>query len=580
METYAIILARGGSKGIPNKNIQLLCGKPLIHWTISAAVDSERFSRIIVSTDSNSIAAAAKESGADVPFIRPAHLSGDDATSVDALEHCFQHEGITRGTCVLLQPTSPLRTCHDITRALDEFTSSSRETLISVHESKETLHKSHSINEQGYLSPLSPLGTSINNNRQLLPKSFVENGFMYVFDVETFRNSKPSKIGGVYSLCARPFFTDERDSVDIDTEDDLSLAQKILGERLSSEALPFVIGDRLIGPSSKPFVVAEIGINHEGDINKAKKMVDDAFLAGAECVKFQCHVCEDEMTAAAGEVVPGNAEESILTIMERCALSKEDDIMLKEYAESKGMIFMSTPFSRAAADQLNSIGVQCYKIGSGECNNYPLVEHIASFGKPIILSTGMNDIASISPAVDILRKSRVPFALLHCTSMYPTPYDKVRLGGIGALKDAFPDAIIGLSDHSLGNWTCFAAVPLGACILEKHFTSDKNWPGPDIPISIDTCELKDLVDGCNAISQALGGEKDILIEEKPTIDFAYACVVSIKPIMKGEILTSDNIWVKRPGTGEIFAKDYENVLGKTALSDINTDVQLTWGMFS
>lgn len=288
METYAIILARGGSKGIPNKNVKLLCGKPLIHWTISAAIGSGCFSRIIVSTDSDLIAAAAKESGAEVPFMRPAHLSGDDAISVDALEHCLQHEGITQGTCVLLQPTSPLRTCHDITRALDEFTTSSRETLISVHESEGTLHKSHSISEQGYLSPLSPVGTTFNNNRQLLPKSFVENGFMYVFDVETFYHAKPSKIGGIYSLSARPFLTDEYVSVDIDTEEDFTFAQKVLGKKLSSEALPFVIGDRLVGPSSKPFVVAEIGINHEGDINKAKKN-------GRRCIFSRSRVCQVSM---------------------------------------------------------------------------------------------------------------------------------------------------------------------------------------------------------------------------------------------------------------------------------------------
>ncbi len=220
--------------------------------------------------------------------------------------------------------------------------------------------------------------------------------------------------------------------------------------------------------------------------------------------------------------------------------------------------------------------VQAYKIGSGECNNYPLIEHIAANGKPVILSTGMNDLESIAPAVEILRKAKVRFALTHCTSIYPTPYDKVRLGGLSDLADRFPDAIIGLSDHSIGNYTCFAAVALGASILEKHFTSDKNWPGPDVSISIDPIELKDLIEGTRAIHSALGGSKSILPEEKPTIDFAYACVVSIRPIKQGEMLSSDNIWVKRPGTGEIKAVHFKDLIGRRVKHNIPEDTQLKW----
>src|SRR5207253_3103081 len=155
--------------------------------------------------------------------------------------------------------------------------------------------------------------------------------------------------------------------------------------------------------------------------------------------------------------------------------------------------------------------------GSGECDNYPLIEHIARFGKPVLLSPGMNDLASIAVAVDILRRHSVPFALFHCTSMYPTPYDKVRLGALADLGKSFPDAVLGLSDHSLGNYTCYAAVPLGASLLEKHFTADKHWRGPDIEISIDPAELRELITGTRAIYNALGGRKTILPEEQPTI---------------------------------------------------------------
>ncbi len=333
---------------------------------------------------------------------------------------------------------------------------------------------------------------------------------------------------------------------------------------------------RLIGEDYEPLVIAEIGINHEGDFQKAKQMITDAHQQGAECVKFQCHIIEDEMIK--NNVIPANAKESIWEIMKRCSLTEQEEIQLKKYTEQLDMIYLSTPFSRAAANRLEEMNVCAYKIGSGECNNYPLLKHIASFGKPIILSTGMNDIQSISESVKILENAGVKYALLHVTSMYPTPYEKVRLGALTELKQSFPNAVIGLSDHSVGNYTCFAAIPLGARILEKHFTSDKSWPGPDIPISIDPLELHDLILGSKAIYKALGGNKTILKEEKPTIDFAYASVVTISDIKKGDILSEKNIWVKRPGTGQIKAKHYSDILNRKASTDIKKDIQLWWNM--
>lgn len=335
-----------------------------------------------------------------------------------------------------------------------------------------------------------------------------------------------------------------------------------------------VIAGRKIGPAHPPLVIAEIGINHEGSLEKAIRMVDEAAAAGCECAKFQCHVIEDEMIP--NEVIPGNAKESIWDIMKRCALSAEEEGKLKDYVEAKGMIYLSTPFSRAAAVRLEAMGVPAYKIGSGECNNYPLIEHIAAYGKPIILSTGMNNIDSVKKAVQIMERYNIPYALLHCTSIYPTPYSKVRLGAIGELAAAFPNAVVGLSDHSLSNYPCLGAVALGASILERHFTADKNWPGPDIEISMDPQALKELVEGSRIIHQALGGAKTILGEEQPTIDFAYACVVATDNIKPGEVYTRDNVWVKRPGTGEIKAEFYEQVLGRKATRFVNNNEQIKW----
>lgn len=335
---------------------------------------------------------------------------------------------------------------------------------------------------------------------------------------------------------------------------------------------------RKIGPSYPPLVIAEIGINHDGSFEKAIQMIDDAAAAGCECVKFQCHIPEEEMIP--NDIVPANADESIWNMMIRNSFTEEEERKLKEYTESKNMIFLSTPFSKAAVNRLERLGVQAYKIGSGECNNYPLVEYVASLGKPVILSTGMNDITSISKSVNILRKYKVPFALLHCTSIYPTPYELVRLGALKELQEAFPDAIIGLSDHSPSIYPCLGAVALGASILERHFTSDKNWPGPDIEVSMDPKELKELIEGSRIIHQALGGKKQILPEEQPTINFAYASVVAIRDIEEGEVLTTDNVWVKRPGTGEIKPADFELVLGKRATKRIRKNEQLKWEYLS
>ena len=334
------------------------------------------------------------------------------------------------------------------------------------------------------------------------------------------------------------------------------------------------VGKRVIGPGHAPLVIAEIGINHEGSFDKAIEMVDDAHAAGCECVKFQSHVIEDEMIP--NNLTPGHAQESVWDITSRCAFDEKQEILIKRYVDSKGLIYLSTPFSRAAAERLERMQVPWYKIGSGECNNYPLIDHVASYGKPIVLSTGMNDLRSIAPAVAVLRRRRVPFALLHCTSMYPTPYEKVRLGAMTALGREFSDAVLGLSDHSLGNYTCFAAVALGASIVEKHFTSSKAWPGPEVPMSIDPRGLADLVAGTRAIFAAGGGTKEILPEEQPTIDFSYACVVATRDIAEGEVFGPDNLWVKRPGTGEIKAAHYEVLLGRRARRVVRMNDQLKW----
>jgi len=340
---------------------------------------------------------------------------------------------------------------------------------------------------------------------------------------------------------------------------------------------PFItIGNRKIGADFPPLVIAEIGINHEGSLQTAKEMVDAAHRAGVEVVKHQTHIVADEMSGAAKKVIPGNADVSIYEIMERCALDEADELELKNYVESKGMIFISTPFSRAAAQRLRKFDIPAYKIGSGECNNYPLLEHIASFGKPVILSTGMNTVESIRKAVAIFDKYDVPVALLHTTNLYPTPIHLVRFGAMMEMHEAFPDKVFGLSDHTLNNNACLGAVALGGSILERHFTDHMQRTGPDIVCSMDEQACRELIVSSAEMSQMRGGSKKPADEEQVTIDFAFATVCTIAPIKKGEPFTKANIWVKRPGTGQILAEKFDNILGRAATRDIENDEQLTF----
>ncbi len=340
---------------------------------------------------------------------------------------------------------------------------------------------------------------------------------------------------------------------------------------------PFIeIAGRKIGIDHPPLVIAEIGINHEGSITIAKEMVDAAYRAGVEIVKHQTHIVEDEMSAAAKKVIPGNADVSIYDIMERCSLNETDERELQRYVEEKGMIFISTPFSRAAADRLIDMDVAAFKIGSGECNNYPLLKHIAQTGKPVILSTGMNTIESIAKALAIFKEAQVDVAILHTTNLYPTPAHLVRLGAMTQMHEAFSNHVYGLSDHTVSNHACFAAVALGASVLERHFTDTMSRKGPDIVNSMDEKATKELIEGSKLIWAMRGGDKKPAAEEQVTIDFAFATVCSIKDIKKGDTFTMENIWVKRPGTGEIKAEQFENILGKTASCDIEKDQQLEW----
>lgn len=336
------------------------------------------------------------------------------------------------------------------------------------------------------------------------------------------------------------------------------------------------IGQREIGPDHPPLVIAEIGINHGGSLAVAKEMVRLAAASGCECIKHQTHIVEDEMTDEAKHIFPPNADVSIWDVMARCALSLDDERELKVYTEGLGLIYLSTPFSRAAADFLQALEVPAFKIGSGEADNIPLIRHIARMGKPVILSTGMQTIDTIRTSVAILDQAGIDYALLECTNLYPSPPEIVSLKGVTELRQAFPRAVVGFSDHSIGPEMALASVALGACILERHYTDTRYRIGPDIINSMDPSELRHLIDRSREIWIAARNPKKRTEAEEPVYRFARASVVADADLPEGHVISEADIWARRPGNGEIPGYDFDQVVGRRLTRSIARNTQLKW----
>ncbi len=332
------------------------------------------------------------------------------------------------------------------------------------------------------------------------------------------------------------------------------------------------IDGREIGAGRPCFVVAEAGINHNGDVKLAAELVEAAADAGADAVKFQTHFPEHEMLRAGATAA--YVGESLFDLLTRTALSRDAHYTLRDLAQTKGVIFLSTPFSREAADFLETLGVPAFKTGSGELTNVPLQRHIARKGKPMIVSTGMSTPEEIETTVRALQAEGARFALMHCTSTYPTPYVHVQLGCIGWLQTLY-HVPVGFSDHTLGSFMAFAAVASGANLFEKHFTVSRSLPGPDQQGSMEPSELKELVRGIRAIEQASGATKTIQPGEQDVRNMAHHSVVSIREVAAGATISADDVWVKRPGSG-IPARRLGEVIGRVAKRAIAKDRLITW----
>ncbi len=333
-----------------------------------------------------------------------------------------------------------------------------------------------------------------------------------------------------------------------------------------------IIGDRSIGPGESVFIIAEAGINHNGDMARAHELIDASVEAGADCIKFQTHLADAEMLNVSDTAA--YIGESQYQLIKRMELSLEQHLELKEHAEKRGLVFLSTPFSREAADLLAKVGVQAYKIGSGEMTNLALLAHVASLGKPMIVSTGMSDFGEVATTVAFLKSLEVTFGLMQCTSVYPTAPKDVHLRVVPRYINEF-DVPIGLSDHSSGNYIAFAGVALGICMVEKHFTISRGWPGPDQKASIEPHELADLVKGIQSIEVALDDKKEASKEEQDVQRLFRESVVTLRKIPSGTSIRMEMIWVKRPGYG-IPASRIQEVIGKRAKRDLAANQMVHW----
>lgn len=342
-----------------------------------------------------------------------------------------------------------------------------------------------------------------------------------------------------------------------------------------------LIDDKEISSKSPIFLIAEAGVNHNGDINLAKKLIDIASNAKVDAIKFQTYNTDSLILKTTSKVdyqkVKTEKNESFYDMLKRYELSKENFMEIKAYCAQKGLIFLSTPFDDKSVELLEFLHVPAYKIGSGDMNNFPLLKLICSKQKPILISTGMASLEEVKESVNFIIDNRVEEILIfQCTTNYPAQYEEINLNVIETFKIEFPKFLIGFSDHSIGIEASIGAAAKGVKVIEKHFTLDKNMEGPDHSASLDPDELKEWVNGIRNLEKALGNFRKFPSKiELEIAKKARKSIVSIKDLKKGGILTTKNISIKRPGTG-ISPKYFEELIGKKVKKKIPIDSIIKW----
>lgn len=338
-----------------------------------------------------------------------------------------------------------------------------------------------------------------------------------------------------------------------------------------------LIGSKIIGSGARVFVIAEIGINHGGSVVQAEKLIDAAADAGADAVKFQSYRVDRLLIPSRDRYAQQtDGAESAYQMLRRCELSWDDQAKLKKRADMCDILFISTPFDEESADFLDSIDVPAFKIASGDLTHRPLLRHVGAKGKPILLSTGMSYLSEVADAVYTLRSAGArEIVLMHCVSSYPAMPSQMNLRALQTMQSYF-ELPVGLSDHSEGILASLTAVPLGAVVIEKHFTLDKNAPGPDHKASMDVADLKALVKSLRDVEASLGDgrKRPIDIEEEGRL-FGRRSIVAAVDIRSGEKIAEWMLTFKRPGSG-LEPRYFEKIIGTTARRNIGKDTILQW----
>ena len=547
MSPLIIIPVRGGSKGIPRKNLQPVAGISLVGRAVRAARAACALlggGRVVVDSDDAELLAEGRRWGAETPYVRPAALASDSAGSMEVVAHALTALAVdARTPIVLVQATSPLVTgAHiaDCVRAFDGVV-----PVVSVTPAEHHPVWSYALVD-GVLQPL--LSALAGTRRQDLPAAYRLSGAVYVGAVADVRAGKhfvqPGRTRTVIS-------TDP--AIDIDTPTDLLMAEAFVSAMATATVPELRLGTHRIGPGHPCYIIAEAGVNHDGDFDQARRLIDAAAAAGADAVKFQTWqtelICRPGAATAAYQQSATGATDQF-TMLKALELPYAWHAPLRDHAAAIGIQFLSTPDEIVSARFLAGLGLPFLKIGSAELDNLPLLDGVGRLGLPLLLSTGMGELHEVATALDTLRAAGCPgVALFHCVSDYPAPLAQMNIRAIATLRRTF-GVPVGLSDHFHGIEAAVAAVGIGMDIWEKHFTTDRQRPGPDHRMSLEPAELAAQIRAVRAAEQALGdGRKVPQAAELSTRAVVRKRLCAARALAVGEVITAADLTGLRAETG-------------------------------
>lgn len=567
MRVLVHIPARAGSKGLPGKNLSLVGGMSLLAKAVYVGRQFVRRSGLrdallIVDTDSEALAAEGRRWGADAPFLRPAELAADVASTVDTALYTLDRVESTHGrvdALVLLQPTSPLRTAEDICRCWEAFHPDAQPSVLSVAEWPHPIEFALGMDDGGTLRWA--LGDPPNTSRrQGFPARYAPTGSVYITTPTFLRKYGTFLVPGL----SRGVIMPRARSVDVDTEADLTLTRALIA---TPTAEPFVVAGRLIGPGAPCFLIGEAGVNHNGDVGLAHRLIDAAADAKVDAVKFQTFDPDRVVTRDAPKAPYQEARsadnESQYEMLRRLILPRSAHEELQRHAAERKLLFLSTAFDEESADFLDALGVPAFKVPSGELTNHPFLTRLARKQKPLFISTGMSTLEEVADAVEVVRANGgTGFALLHCVTTYPASGADSNLRAMATMASSF-GVPVGWSDHTPGSSISCAAAALGAAVIEKHFTLDRALPGPDHRASLEPSELGDLVESVRLIESSLGdGIKQPTAGEIELARVVKRSLRAAADLPAGHAIEEADLTALRPGGG-LSPAHRARLLGRT-----------------